>query len=195
MLNKFLLLEKQQQKILLIVGVLLIIGLGLLLGGSFKNQVVQGEKAQDIVVEEKESKGEILVYISGAVEIPGVYTLEEGTRLIAALEQAKALENADLNALNLAQVLEDESKITVPYLKDAATENSGTKGTDEDGKININTADAKELELVPGIGPQMAQKILTYREEKGLFTKLEDLLNVSGIGEKTLEKFTPYIVL
>lgn len=206
MIKKFLILDRKKQKMILLLAGVLIIALGTIIGGGLKEQFVAGNASEeDIVLEQEpvdaveESVKEIQVYVSGAVEAPGVYTLKEGDRVTNALELAKPLEEADIESLNLAQILTDESKVTVPIKGEVVTETAMTitennstasniSGTE--GKVNVNTATAAELETVNGIGPQMAKKIINYRETNGSFTTLDDLINISGIGEKTLAKIS-----
>ena len=92
-----------------------------------------------------------------------------------------------MEALNLAQFLKDEQEILVPV--------KGAAAAATDSRISLNKATAAELETIPGVGPVMAGNIISYRQSKGGFAKLEDLLEVSGIGDKTLEKLLPYVKL
>jgi competence protein ComEA len=124
------------------------------------------------------------VYVSGAVEDPGVHQLSPGARVLDALEQAGgATDNADLTALNLARRVNDEEHIVVPRQGEALpTVLSGSS------LININTASAQQLEELSGIGPVLAQAIVDYREANGDFSRLEDLMQVSGIGPSTFQQ-------
>lgn len=209
MIKKFLILDRKKQKmILLLVGVL-IIALGTIIGGGLKDQFVEANASKEEIVLEQESEEaieetvkEIQVYVSGAVEVPGVYILKEGDRVTNALELAKPLEEADVESLNLAQILTDESKVTVPVKGEpvadssaAVTGDSNTTSSITGGKVNVNTATAAELETVNGIGPQMAKKIINYRETNGRLTTLDDLINISGIGEKTLAKISAELTI
>lgn len=138
---------------------------------------------------------DILVYVVGAVKSPGVYTLNEGSRVKDAIEIAGGpLSDADLLVLNLAEKLQDEDKIYIPkqgevdeVTQGKSSQNIGLSSKD-DGKININTADISELEILPGIGPATAQKIIDYRNENGRFKSIEEIKNVSGIGDKKFEQ-------
>lgn len=136
-----------------------------------------------------EDKSQIVIHIVGAVKNPGVYTLLEGDRVKDAIEIAGgALIDANLDGLNLAQKLQDEDKLYVP--REGETEEETINGiiSQDDGKVNINKAGLEELKTLPGIGPVMAQNIIDYRENNGPFKKLEDIKNVSGIGEKKFEQ-------
>ncbi|MGI6642632.1 MAG: helix-hairpin-helix domain-containing protein [Bacillota bacterium] len=148
----------------------------------------------------------IWVHVAGCVRNPGVHRLKEGQRVYEALEIAEPLIDADLDALNLASLLRDSDKIYVPSKTETAANPPQTGSPDgrfSSGNslavprfpININTANATELDWLPGIGPALAGAIITYRTEHGPFAKPEDIVNVSGIGEKTYAKFSHLIVV
>lgn len=140
----------------------------------------------------------IIIHIAGEVKQSGVYELPEGARVIDAIMAAGGeTAYADLDSINLASAISDGEKIYVPSmietkLNDKPYSNSNTnKGSSlrsSSNKININKASSKELEELPGIGPSKASSIIDYRNEIGRFSDLEQLTNVSGIGEKTLQK-------
>lgn len=138
---------------------------------------------------------DVLVYVVGAVKSPGVYKLNEGSRVKDAIESAGGpLSDADLLVLNLAEKLQDEDKIYIPKQGEADEVTQGIPGQNigisskDDGKININTADIAELETLSGIGPATAQKIIDYRNENGPFKSIEEIKNVSGIGDRKFEQ-------
>ena len=130
------------------------------------------------------------VHISGAVNHPGVYSLPQGSIVQQAIEAAGgSLAEADLERINLAESLEDGQQIHVPSQTQAPTDPRTTSPSPPTaGLVNINTATAPELELLPGIGPSLAQGIVAYREAHGLFREIEDLLDVPGIGPAKLEQ-------
>ncbi len=140
----------------------------------------------------------IVVHIAGAVKTPGVYHIKEGQRLYQALELAEPLEDADLDALNLAGILRDSEKVYVPKKGQVGSGNtdggSGTRPQELRFPIDINSATAQELDLLPGIGPVLADAIVRYRTDNGPFRRPEDIKNVPGIGEKTYQKFAGLIV-
>lgn len=128
----------------------------------------------------------LVVYISGEVHAPGTVELPPGARVEAAIEAAGGVTpDAVLEHLNLARPLIDGEHIAVP---DEVVVESSTQGTTATGNINLNHADAALLETLPGIGPKLAERIITWREEHGGFTSPNDLMQVSGIGEKLFEE-------
>lgn len=166
--------------------VLALCALGLLVGGYVLLSPPSRPPAE-FVPAEAEGSGEavdareVVVYVAGEVTSPGVVRLREGSRVIDALEQAGGpTPDADLEALNLAQPLQDGQKIQVPRMG----ESPSAKGQGGGGKVNINLAGREELERLPGIGPTLADRIVAYRESKGGFRSVEELRQVSGIGEK-----------
>jgi competence protein ComEA len=133
----------------------------------------------------------LLVDVAGWVRHPGVYEFEEGARVIDAIDAAGgARTGAMLEALNLAAPLIDGGQILVPKEGEqaAAPPVAGESGAAAPGAlINVNTAGATELEALPGVGEVIAQAIVDYRTENGPFTSVDQLLDVSGIGDATLE--------
>lgn len=154
--------------------------------------VIEKPVQKDMQEAETEPKS-ILVHVAGAVARPGVYSLQEGARVLDAVEAAGgSLDEGDPHALNLAEPLYDGRRITVPL----AGEGVGSGNVNpESGKININTATAAELEKLPGIGPAKAAAIAGHREKNGPFASEDDLANVPGIGPKTVDNLREYITL
>jgi len=148
------------------------------------------------------SPGPLLVHVAGWVRHPGVYELHEGDRVIDAIEAAGgARPGADLTTINLAALLTDAEQVVVakegaggPGPPASGTSNGGSGGGPGD-LVNINTATLDQLETLPGIGEVLAQRIIDYREEHGPYQSVEDLLNVSGIGDKRLEDLKPHITV
>jgi len=165
------------------------------------------------------SSREIVVYVAGAVEKPGLVHLASDARLDDALKQVSLLPEANPESMNPAEKLKDGQKVSVPYKSlplssGAATgvtqSNVASSGTGNNmgsainesvssasagGKININTAGAAELDKLSGVGPALAERIIQYRTEHGLFAQPEDLKNVSGIGAKTFEKMAAQVTV
>src|SRR5699024_1630827 len=145
----------------------------------------------DQVEVELEQIDRIIVDIKGAIESPGVYEMEQGDRLVDLTHQAGGFtKQANETEIKLAQRLQDEMVIIVPKEGETQTEAqvSSSAGTNETSKqqIHLNQATQDELETLNGIGPSKAQAIVDYREENGPFQSIEEVLEVSGIGEKTL---------
>ena len=133
------------------------------------------------------------VYVSGAVARPGVYWLRPGAIAQDLVEAAGGLAtDADDNQVNLARRLEDGEHIHVPRRGEPAQ--GSPTGTGQP-QVDINRAMSEELDALPGIGPQLAARIVAYREANGPFSTVEELQNVEGIGEKTLEHLRPYVVV
>lgn len=136
----------------------------------------------------------VIVDVKGAVGKPGVYEVQVDSRVHDVILLAgDFLDDADQTQVNLAQKVQDEMIINVPKIGEASetTENNSSSNGNE--KIRINDATQEELETLPGIGPSKAEAIIQHREENGLFKSGEDLLQVSGIGEKTLENLLEHI--
>lgn len=161
---------------------------------SNEENVVQNEMVEEV--------GQIVVHISGEVVNQGVISLNENSRVIDAINRAGGLtSNADISKVNLAYVLEDAQKVYIPSKDDGddvtyILEGSGdtevvTSGGNKEGDklmININTANAEELQQLSGIGASIATRIVDYRKENGKFNSIEDIKNVSGIGDAKFNK-------
>lgn len=140
----------------------------------------------------------IVVYICGAVKESKVITLPENSRTCDAIDAVGGLlEDADLTNINLAYVLEDGEKIYIPHKGEEIldTSTSYTTNKSASNKININKASQTELETIPGIGPSTALKIINYRNENGKFNSIEDIKNVSGIGDSKFNNIKEYITV
>ncbi len=141
------------------------------------------------------------VYISGEVERPDVYELPVGAILQDAVRAAGGFtEAADEERLNLALLLGDGMHVHVPnLLEEVLVEPSGSESrpgpSATSSIINVNTANLSELELLPGIGPATAQKIIDYRHENGPFSTIEEVQNVSGIGPVKYEQILELITV
>lgn len=142
---------------------------------------------------------QVTVDVKGAVTKPGVYTLKVSSRVTDAIKAAGGMtEDADAKSVNLAASLSDEEVIYVASKDEnvsvvgqsdsGAASDKGGKTSQKDGKINLNTATSEELQTISGIGAKRAEDIIAYRESHGGFQSVDDLKNVSGIGDKTLEK-------
>ena len=131
------------------------------------------------------SGGAIYVHILGAVARPGLYELRDGDRAVDAVAAAGGfLEVADQAHLNLARLLVDGEQIVVPIIGETPV---SAPGTTSSGLVNLNTADAATLDTLPRVGPAMAARIIEWRESNGPFVAIEDLMSITGIGDKTFE--------
>jgi competence protein ComEA len=139
-----------------------------------------------------------MVHVAGAVQQPGVYEMAAGARGIDAVDAAGGMtKNAAADAINLAEVLTDGQQLRIPTTKEVAVneapavgslpQNALSTGTAATSTINLNTADSAALQTLPGVGPVTADKIIAEREAHGAFKSLDDLMRVSGIGEKRVE--------
>ena len=147
----------------------------------------------------------LTVHVAGAVVHPGVYALPDGSRVCDAVEAAGGFaEGADADAINLAEPVLDGCKVTVPTVGEtlqmatsmgvqpAGSTGSGASST---GLVNINTATAEELQTLPGVGESIAAAIVEDRAANGAFATPEDLMRVSGIGEKKFENMRAQVVV
>lgn len=169
---------------------------------SVDNEVMEG------------SAQKIIIHICGAVASPGVYELNEGSRIIDAVNRADGLLlSAASDYVNLAAVISDGEKIRIPTMEEvneleqnpeAFSSIMATGGntfvkeasqTADSGKVNINTADKELLCTLPGIGNTRAESIIAYRENHGGFSHIEDIMKVSGIKENCFQKIKEYIVV
>lgn len=198
--------------------ILILLGISLLLGGTifiiYKNNKNTKEEVVDIFKEEKEEVKEdkkedkttkVIVDIKGMVVNPGVYEVDSTSRVNDVISLAGGLlEGADTSKINLAKVVEDEMTIIIYSTEEVLekfreencvcekcdiTNDACISSTATDNQlININTADEKELQNINGVGEAKAKSIIEYREENGLFTTIEDIKNVPGIGDSLLKR-------
>ena len=143
---------------------------------------------------------EIKVHVTGAVNAPGIYTLWDGARVDDAIAIAGgASSEANLNAVNLALKVRDEDKVAIPRMDETVTNAPSssvvTTGGGSGPAIDLNTADVTTLTSLPGIGEVKAQAIVTHRKQNGPFTRIEDLLEVPGIGSGTLEAIRDLVIV
>lgn len=160
----------------------------------------------------------LVVHVAGAVQRPGVYRLPPGARVADAVAAAGgAKPQAWLDAINLAAPLADGVQVFVPArgqplpppgwppgaatgagaggMAPAGSAVGGAAGSGTAGPLDLNAADARALEALPGIGPSLAARIVEYRARHGPFRRVEDLLAVPGIGPRTLERLRPLVVV
>lgn len=204
-LNRFIEDNRGQLKKLIIVASLIVVALGVYAFGAEKKPPEITEDSSTVESQETET-GTIYVDIGGSVVRPMLAELPEGSRVEDAIQAAGGLaEDADLTNINRAEFLEDGQKIYIPVVSSGnvsvdlqgsggtvssgnASSGSQASGMDPAGKVNINYADSSQLQTLDGVGPVTARKIIDYRESSGPFKSIEDLKNVSGIGDKTFDK-------
>ncbi|EJV81249.1 helix-hairpin-helix domain-containing protein [Bacillus cereus] len=152
------------------------------------------KKSKPKVLDTKEQKKIIIIDVKGAVFKEGVYEMKEGDRVKEAVEKAGGLlPDAEVKKVNLAQMVQDQMLLYVPNKNEPVQE--GATFSKSEGKVQINTASKEQLEKITGIGSRKAESILKYREEHGPFQKIEDLLEIDGIGAKSLEKIKDQIII
>ena len=180
----------------------ILIGL-LLAGGMFI--VARAPEGEPIKLREAPTIAPLQVHVAGAVVRPGVYYLQDGSRVLDAVESAGGfIAEANKNGLNLAARLDDAQRLDIPYV-------AGFEPEAEDGfvvisegtpsplagieLVDINTASLDELDKLPSIGPTTGQRIIDYRDENGPFARIEDIINVSGIGSATYDEIKDLITV
>lgn len=208
---------KSYKQILIICGLLVTIIVGVILYFQINNnqddysylEIENVENEKTNIIEKEIVENYIVVHVTGEVINPGIVRVKDTSRIIDVIEAAGGTtQEADLSKINLAYVVEDGIKIYVPSIKDEevneyVTSDSG-KGVIENDKsnnsssnntlrININTATSEELQKIPGIGQAIANRIISYRNENGKFSNIEELKNVSGIGDSKFNNIKEYI--
>lgn len=174
---------------------LLILSLALLalaVTGIYNELAAKDES--EISITNSDQNIEIVVHISGGVESEGVYKLRLGSRVGELLDQAGGLKaDGDVTNVNLAEQLKDGQKVYIPTIEAKKENTSDEKIADSNNKIEglsieeFNVFSIGELEKLPGVGPVLAKNIYEYRNKNGSFMSVDDLINVSGIGEKKLD--------
>ncbi len=149
----------------------------------------RGDGASDAVLT-------VVVHVLGAVASPGLYRLPEGARVVDAIAAAGGFaDDAERGGLNLARVLIDAEQISVPVIGAVPAAGAGPAGVASDVRVSLNSADEAALETLPRVGPAMAARIVAWRTANGGFRTVEDLMQVSGIGEKTFEAMRALVTL
>lgn len=141
----------------------------------------------------------VFVHAAGAVNRPGLYQIPADARLADVIDVAGGpAPDADLNRVNLAAPVEDGQQVYVPRVGEPApaiAAGGGPAGGASTGPVNLNTAGPAELEALPGVGPAIAQAIVTHRDEHGDFRSIDDLLEVPGIGEAKLAQLRELVTV
>ena len=167
---------------------------------SEENQLPEGN-----TVEEDARPKVMYTDIKGSVKEPGIYSFSSEERVYDVLKRAGGLlEEADSDRINFSAKIEDQQVLYIPAVgeeppehlnQSASPEGKQSTADTEPSNININTASPSELQQIPGIGSVKAQEIIRFREENGSFQKVEDLQEISGIGEKTVEKLKNFVTI
>lgn len=165
------------------------------------------EQAGFVETDQEEEDTDIYVYVCGAVHFPGVYALARGSRVYEAVALAGGIrEDGAAEYVNQAQKISDGEKIYIPTeteVQEGSFEieegaelfSEHEKDTENDGKVNLNTASEEELQTLSGIGETRAKSIIEYRENNGGFQSIEDLMKVEGIKEGVFEKIKDRITV
>lgn len=178
---------------------------------SEQEKIQYVESNNDKLEEEKESDKnnkkvnqniikEVTIFISGEVNNPGVVTINSDKRLADAVNKLGGFtQDADLNKINLAMKIEDEKHYIIPKIGENIETSNDDNNLDikgeENNLVNINEADIKELDSLPGVGEATATKIINHREENGKFKAIEEIKNVNGIGDKKYENIKDMITI
>ena len=198
-------LSNQEKITIILLLIVIIVGVGIVLSKNINNEdnfIVN--RASDISENNPAIQIEnppVIIHIAGAVKNPGVYQLKPTDRIVDAVKIAGgAIEEANLDLINLAALLKDGQKIIIPYKTYSETGEEINTNTYNyvasayssspvfiSTKININTANANTLQTLPGIGPVLSERIIEYRNQNGLFGVIDDIKDVSGIAEKKYE--------
>jgi len=169
--------------VLVVAAVAVTVGIGILRGALTPAE----EVAIDVTpTGTAAATADLYVHVSGSVRLPGLYVLPAGSRVVDAVAAAGGFaDDADRSAVNLARVVTDGEQLPVPRVGESTAESPGAP-TAADGRVDLNTADAAQLEELPRIGPALAERIVAWRDDNGRFTSVDDLLAVPGIGDKML---------
>ena len=159
--------------------------------------VEENESMEVITKKEEKESVKIVVDIKGEIKNPNIYWLEEGCIIEDLINVAGGItEEGDLSKINRAQKLNDHEVVIIPNINDKESEIENIIPSSNDkNKVNINTASINELDTLSGIGPSKAEAIIKYREENGTFKSIEEIKNVTGIGEALFEKFKENITI
>ena len=193
--------SRHEQYILILLLLAIFSGSGVLVYRNNAGQIITVmDPAENVQAEEKipniQETAKLYVHVSGEVANPGVYELKEGSRVYEAIKMAGGVtDNADMNYLNLAQILHDAQKIYVPVKGSVNLEGNEIIKEDNKRGININSASLIELGSLPGIGQVLAQRIIEYRRIHGRFEDKKELMKVPGIGEKRFAEIEELIVV
>jgi competence protein ComEA len=163
--------------------------------------IISPPRGEAVILLPPPTQADSVAHVTGAVIFPGVYVLPPGSRVLHAVEAAGGFSpEANINSINLAEPVRDGDRIYIQAIyptQDVSERQIASTPTisDLEKPININSADSTTLELLPGIGPAIAGRIIAYREEFGLFREIEDIQNVAGIGPVIFNKIKDLITV
>jgi competence protein ComEA len=141
------------------------------------------------------ARSELIIHVVGQVNTPGIVTVDEGSRVVDAIEAAGGVTGeAELDRLNLARVVGDGEQIVVPARGEERAGDAPGMVSNGPGLISLSQADQSQLDSLPGIGPALATRIIAWRETHGPFSQVSDVLAVAGIGPSTLEQFAHLVI-
>lgn len=197
--KKWLLLGSGASIVILIT---LLVGIYLMVNKEAQVDTIMWEETSlttmaEVATDATKERAETMIYvdIKGAVKVPGIYQLKNQQRIWDALALAGGVsEEADTTQVNYAQKVKDQMIIYVPKKGEPVPQSletlqeSAPAQQNQEEKINLNTATEAELQTISGIGAKKAQEIIRFRDEQGPFKTVEELKNVPGIGEKTVER-------
>ncbi|EGO2660521.1 helix-hairpin-helix domain-containing protein [Enterococcus faecalis] len=197
--KKWLLLGSGASMVILIT---LLVGIYLMVNKKAQVDTTMWEETSltttaEVATDATKERTETMIYvdIKGAVKVPGIYQLKNQQRIWDALALAGGVsEEADTAQVNYAQKVKDQMIIYVPKKGESVAQSletlqeSAPAQQNQEEKINVNTATEAELQTISGIGAKKAQEIIRFRDEQGPFKTVEELKNVPGIGEKTVER-------
>jgi len=177
--------------VLVVAALAVTVGIGILRGAMAPVEEVVVDATPTGVTA---SSADLYVHVSGAVRAPGLYVLPQGSRVVDAVAAAGGFaEDADRDAINLARAVTDGEQLPVPRVGESPAAAAAPGAAD--ARVNLNTADATQLEELPRIGPALAERIVAWRDDNGRFTSVDDLLAVPGIGDKMLSSLRDLVTV
>ncbi len=147
------------------------------------------------IIEDIQELEVIVIDLKGAIANPGIYQMKQGDRIYQLIEKAGGFLNANIDCVNQALVLSDEAQIIIPSNDEVCASTDVSSLQEKENKININSASVTDLTSLPGIGATRAQQIIEYRDSINGFKNIEELKEVSGIGEQTFLKIQDLVTI
>ena len=198
----------KKQIIMLIVGSVVMLGVFILNSSNSKGEAIvfepKVEEVIPLVVDQTSNEMNLIeevfiVDVKGEVNEPGIYVVDSSSRIHEVIQLAGGFTvEANSNQINLAQRIKDEMVIYVPHVNEDIEliwESTASTNSPDQSKVSLNRATLEQLQTLPGIGQSKATAIINYRTEVGPFKSIEELVNVSGIGAKTLESLRDLLEL